>query len=424
MEFHAIRSVFFAILFCCVPFMIPKTMRFFRGMKNYRPLPVSEEKARFAVIIPARNESKVIGANLCAIENSDYPEDKYEIYVIVESRDDPTVQICAGYQNVRCVLRKRLSDVGKGYALDECIRDIFRENDTFDAFLILDADNVIGKKFLSGMNDAYQAGYDAACGNRNNKDWNASLVSSASALTFTALNSVLNKPKSACGLNVTMSGTGFFVRADRLRALGGWPFHSLTEDYEFSTYALCNGLKTCYVENAMYYDEQPLTMRQSIVQRTRWVKGFFSVCYRYHKNKKEAVRKDRSLLSKKDFVGGLPVLVAVFDLLGYLCCLVGFVAHGLWMRDGTVRFYLSRLGTVLLVVYIAIALFTVCLFRVNGKYIRITKRNEVNTILFHPVFLASYVIVAIRALFVRSSWEVVEHSINMENSDFEEDILL
>ncbi|MBQ7226435.1 MAG: glycosyltransferase family 2 protein [Clostridia bacterium] len=373
----------------------------------------SEKRTSFAVIIPARNESAVIESNLSALYKSNYPKEYFHPYVIVESMDDPTVEICKKYDGVSVFLRQNLANTGKGHALDECISNIFKENDVYDAFLILDADNVVTPDFLSKMSDAFQAGYEAACGNRNNKDWNASAVSSSSALTFTIINSIQNKSKTALGLGITFTGTGFFVSAEILRRLGGWKFYSLTEDYEFSTFAMCNGVKSCFVEDAIYYDEQPRTWWQSIIQRTRWVKGYFVVRIGYRKMKKEYAKR---MPKNKDIqimrFGTMPMLVLAIDAIAYVVnSIVGAIVSAA-LGWGIAHLFLIRIIIVLGLVYLIIMLLTVYLFHIEKGRASITSKNKVKTVFYHPIYLASYVVAALRALFIKNRWEVVEHSIN------------
>ena len=61
--------------------------------KKPKRLPRSFNYAKFALLIPARNESKVIRNILNACSKLSYPRDKFEVYVIVESKDDPTCNI-------------------------------------------------------------------------------------------------------------------------------------------------------------------------------------------------------------------------------------------------------------------------------------------------------------------------------------------
>jgi cellulose synthase/poly-beta-1,6-N-acetylglucosamine synthase-like glycosyltransferase len=372
-------------------------------------------QARFAVIVPARNESAVIEGNLRALQNADYPAELRKTYVIVESMQDPTVAICAKYPNTEIYLRRNYDRPGKGPALDECLKSIFATGEEFDAVLLMDADNVIAPNFFSRLNDAYLAGYDAACGKRNNKDWNSSATSAASGLIFTVINTLQNKVKAARGMNVVFTGTGFYIRYDILKQLGGWPFVTMTEDYEFSTYALCNGIKTTYVEDAIYYDEQPTGLWQSILQRTRWVKGFFSVQKRYRRMKKEyAKRTPKSKDIRFMKMGTVPMLGVAIDLLVYLfVCIGGAVYTGI-VHNGWLWSYLLRLGCWVACVYVVILLFTAWLFFVEREDIRISRWNKLKAVLFNPIYLFTFVIAVCRIPLIKNKWEVIRHHSNAE----------
>lgn len=410
--FFYIEFVSFCLLAICLLCFCFLGVLHIRAKKVKLEIKPKDKKTKFAVIIPARYESKVIDTNLNALYNANYPKEFLDIYVIVESMNDPTVELCKKYERVKIFLRTNLENEGKGHALDECINDIFANNDIYDAFLILDADNVITPEFLNKMSDAYQAGYDAACGKRNNKDWNSSWVSSSSCLTFTAINSIQNKKKTAMGLSVTFTGTGFFVSCNVLRKLGGWKFFSLTEDYEFSTFVMCNGIKNCYVEDAVFYDEQPKSLRQSIIQRTRWIKGYFSVRIGYRKMKKEFSKnnpKNNNILMMR--LGSLPALAAVIDIIAYLVFSVAGLVFSVVFGNGYAVYFLLRIGIVLGLIYLIMMIATVVLLKIEGDKIKITFRNKVKTVLLHPFFLITYVVSALRALFTKSKWEVIEHSI-------------
>lgn len=374
-------------------------------------IPPAAPQTRFAVIIPARNESRVIEGNLRALQNADYPAELVKTYVIVEDMEDPTVEICKKYFNTEIYLRRNYDRAGKGPALDECLKSVFASDEQFDAVLFLDADNVITPQFLARLNDAYVAGYDAACGKRNNADWNSSATSAASGLTFMVINTLQNKAKADRGMNVMFTGTGFYIRYDILKKLGGWPFSTMTEDYEFSTYALCNGITTTYLEDVIYYDEQPAGLWQSILQRTRWVKGFFSVRCRYHRMKKEYAKnqpKSKDIRFMK--WGAVPMLAAAIDVVVYLFLVVGGIVYTAIAQNGYLGSYLLRLGVLLGTVYVLIALFTVWLFYLERKDIHITRRNKIKTVFFHPIYLFTYLIAICRIPLIKNKWEVIEHT--------------
>lgn len=404
----------------CLCFLLVGIVRFFVGYFKKSSVIHSEKKAKFAIIIAARDESKVIEANLKSIEKCDYPKDLYDIYLIVESKDDPTIEISKKFTdlNIHIFYRVNLNNVGKGFALDECLKYIYTSNDIYDAFMILDADNLISKNFISRMNDAYQCGYDIACGKRENKDWNASTVCGASALTFTIINTIQNKPKMNFGMNVLISGTGFYFKASVLRDYCGWPFHTLTEDYELTNYSIVHNLKSGYVEDAIFYDEQPLTMKQSIIQRTRWIKGYFTVQKKYKKDKIEVLKKNSKNRNMwYQIIGGIPMITLGIALLVYLLILFVLFICDLVMKDTHYWEYLSRMIYLVVAIYLFFILFTIYLFILDRKTIKIKKFQRLKVIFYHPIFMTSYAYAAIRALFVKPTWDKIEHTINKDENE-------
>ena len=390
-----------------------------RGSKRQSVgIPHSENKTSFAVLIPARYESRVIETNLMALEKLDYPKDKIYTYVIVEDMSDPTVEICRKYENTEVFLRTNLENEGKGHALDECVRYVLGLEKKYDAFMVLDADNVVSPDFFTKMSDAYQAGYEATCGRRDNKDWNGSWVCSTSCLIFTAINSVQNKKRASLGTSITFTGTGFYVATHVLEKLGGWKFFSLTEDYEFSTYAMCNDVKTYYIDDAVYFDEQPHTLGQSIKQRTRWIKGYFAVRFGYRRAKREYARthpKSKNIALMR--LGSLPLLAGAIDIIAYLIfSIVGLIVSAA-VQNGYIGYFLVRSCALFALIYVILMIVTVWLLAVEGKRINMSKRSKVRAVLVHPLYLLTYVIAAVRALFTKKKWEVIEHVSATEVSD-------
>ena len=200
-----------------------------RFNENY-PQKKRNKLTNFCILIPARDESKVIEDLLKSIKEQTKKVNMKDVYVIVESNLDPTVSIALNYQ-ASIFIRKHLNLKRKGYALDECIKDILAKGKKYDAYFILDADNVLDKDFLKEMEKSYQEGYDIASGYRNLKNGNDSIISACSGITFAFLNSNGNETKSKQSRNITLSGTGLYISGDIVNKWASFPFHSLTEDY-------------------------------------------------------------------------------------------------------------------------------------------------------------------------------------------------
>ena len=242
------------------------------GKNKPKPLPEEDQKRdpHFAVLIPARDESKVIEGLFKDLCRQTQKVPAQDIYVIIESPDDPTAKLAAKYgMTVR--LRKNMGPGRrcKGCALEEVVEDIWPK--LYDAYFIFDADNRVDKDFFKEMTKTWRQGYDIGIGFRNIKNpVNAMAV--ASGMIFTALNVLGNKMRTRRNMTCNVTGTGFYISGRVLNQLKTYPFHTLTEDYELSLYACVNNLTCCYNDKAVFYDEQPTDYNQYFKQRVRWVK--------------------------------------------------------------------------------------------------------------------------------------------------------
>ena len=70
-----------------------------------------------------------------------------------------------------------------------------------------------------------------------------------------------------------VSGTGYLFSREVMLQGNGWPFHSLSEDTEFTVNSILQGHRIGYCGEAELFDEQPTSLVQSCRQRMRWVRG-------------------------------------------------------------------------------------------------------------------------------------------------------
>ena len=78
-----------------------------------------------------------------------------DVYIIVEDKSDPTVDIAKKYKST-IFIRKRLDLKRKGYAIDELIKYLEEKKKYYNAYFILDADNVLDENFLLEMEKSYK----------------------------------------------------------------------------------------------------------------------------------------------------------------------------------------------------------------------------------------------------------------------------
>ena len=237
---------------------------------------------RFAVLIAARNEEAVIGKLIDSIKAQSYPGRLVKIFVAADNCTDATAEAARSH-GAEVYERYDMTRRGKGYALDFLLREIkLRGHGRFDGYIVLDADNVLDRDFILHMNETFSAGHDIVTCYRSSKNYGDNWISAGYALWFLRESRYLNSARARLGSSCGVSGTGFLFSQAVLDAQGGgWPFHLLTEDIEFTIDNVTRGMKVGYCPDAIAYDEQPISFRQSWAQRLRWSRGYLQVFKKY-----------------------------------------------------------------------------------------------------------------------------------------------
>ena len=338
---------------------------------------VKNRFSKYAIIIPARDESEVITRTLDAIKIQNKKMDN--TYVIIEDKKDPTYKIAEEY-GANVYIRKKPIKHTKGNAIDECIKEILK-NKHYDLYFILDADNIIEKDFIKKMLAYWKEGYEVASAYRNTLNANT-WVSISSGLLFAAQNVLLNRYRKLFNLPLILCGSGFYIDGRVIEKLGGFPFFSLTEDFEVSLYIEDNNLSNKLALDCMYLDEQPLTLKASINQRVRWLKGVFT----------NTKKRKKSLTS------------TLYDLTLSLAAL-------LLVLFSIELIFLFGLLKGLLLIYLVTMLITIITLMIDNERIRLNNFQKIKCIIFNPLFLYSYIICVIKALFKKDiTWTKTKHT--------------
>jgi len=152
---------------------------------------------------------------------------------------------------------------------------------------------VVDGGFFQAVNNALAAGYGVAQGYRDSKNPDDNWVAGCTSIFFWFMNRFFNHARFALSMSAQLNGTGFMVSADTICKLG-WDTRTLTEDQEFTGICAMNGVRIGWMEDAVTYDEQPITLRDSFVQRRRWGAGTLQCFIHYGRELVRAIREKRS----------------------------------------------------------------------------------------------------------------------------------
>ncbi|WP_102692179.1 glycosyltransferase family 2 protein [Rummeliibacillus pycnus] len=260
--------------------------QFIISLAGYKKRKVETEKKHapektFAVLVAAHNEEKVIAPLLDNLNNLDYPKELYDVFVICDNCTDCTAQI-ASEHGVHAM--KRFDEVrkGKGYAVEWMLNQLWQRDRQFDAVVIFDADNLVSENFLHEMNNKLLNGHRVIQGYVETKNPYDSWVTLSYAISYWFMNRLWQQARENWGMPNTLAGTGMCFDAALLKEMG-WNATSLTEDVEFTARCVIQGIYPTWANDAIIYDEKPITLRSSIRQRIRWIRGHTECARRYMK---------------------------------------------------------------------------------------------------------------------------------------------
>lgn len=257
----------FLEIFVCYKFFYYMVGFFFT--RKFKP---AKNKHKYAIVIPARNEEAVIGNLLDSINRQDYPKELITTFVVADNCTDNTAKV-AREKGAICYERFNDRERTKGFALQFLFKKIDEDYgiDSFEGYFVFDSDNLLNKDYVTKMNDSFDSGEKIITSYRNTKNFDENWVASTYALHWLRSIRYRHRTRSFFHLATNIQGTGFLFANELVK--DGWNYTSLTEDRAFTADAVAHGYQISYNNEAMFYDEQPTSLKIALRQRTRWSKG-------------------------------------------------------------------------------------------------------------------------------------------------------
>lgn len=291
-----------------------------------------EPKNRFAILVPAHNEEKLLPDLLSSLAELAYPKALYTVHVVADNCTDQTAQV-AERSGAMTHVRTDSNNIGKGCALQWLFEQITQSDDTFDAALILDADSIVSTNFLAVMDAKLQDGANAIQAYYAVRDADSSWATGLRAAALAVLHYLRPQGRMILGLSAGLKGNGMVFRRTIL-ANHAWSA-SVTEDIHYHMSLLLAGERVIFAPDAIVWAEIPTGLSDSNTQNERWEQGRLEMAKAYVpallKRTLFPGAKGNGLSRSVLFDGAMEHIIPPFSILIGLNILAMMLSLGLWI---------------------------------------------------------------------------------------------
>lgn len=233
------------------------------------------------LLVPLFRERDVAGALVQRLSELDYPSDRLDVCLVLET-DDATTQRALAQTQLPSWMRAIRVPLGTlqtkpralNYALSFAKGSIIGVYDAEDA-PARDQLHIVVQRFA-------QAGPDVAClqGRLDFYNSHSNWLSRCFTVEYATWFRIMLPGFERLGLAIPLGGTTLFFRREILEELGGWDAHNVTEDADLGIRLARHGYRTEIIDSVTQ-EEANARAWPWIKQRSRWLKGY-AITYCVH----------------------------------------------------------------------------------------------------------------------------------------------
>jgi glycosyltransferase XagB len=365
----------------------------------------------YTVLVPAYREANVIGGLMANLAALDYPVEKLEILVLLESDDEETIAAARAARPPSTVRLVVVPDAQPKTKPKACNVGLFLARG--ELLVIYDAEDRPEPQQLRKAVAAFErAGEQTVCVQARLRYWNdaTNLLTRMFALEYGYWFGTMLPGLDRLRLPIPLGGTSNHFRVEALRTLVGWDPHNVTEDADLGLRAAVEGYRVGVIDSDTE-EEACAEVRPWIRQRTRWIKGYMQTALVHTRSPRRLVRQ----VGLRDTFGFL--LLIAGTPLTFLLAPVMWVGTAAWYAFGEPHLPLVNSG-----VFWTIALIN--LIAGNGVMIALNLLGAVRCqgwrsapyALLNPFYWVLHSIAAWRALvqLIRNPfyWEKTPHGLD------------
>jgi len=281
--------------------------------------PSEDYQPSVSVLIPAHNESRVIGRILRRMTELTYPKNKLQVIVVDDGSTDSTGKIVEQYAREFGYIEVVSRSQEQGGHGKPAVLNAGTKHAKNEIMVCFDADyypqrGIIEKlvaRFVDPKVGAVQGRVTVLNEPRN-------LVTRLVALERIGGYRVDQEARDELRLIPQFGGTVGAVRRELLERLGGWDESILAEDTDLTFRVCLAGYKVRYVNDAECYEEAVDSWRAYWKQRHRWARGHMQCAFKHL----WGVLKSRNLTFWQKVDGLLLLNVYFLPILTLLSCYV------------------------------------------------------------------------------------------------------
>lgn len=214
------------------------------------------------VIIPAHNEEATIEQTVRSCLDQTYPIQ--QVIVVADGCTDATAE--RARQAGAVVIE------GQGGS-KAAAQNIALPYVTSDLVLAIDGDATLNAPAVAFMVDTMNAGSVGTCPAALPKD-TSTIYSQYRTLYHAVANGWMRRMQDVLGRQLVLSGMANCHRTDVLRAMGGFPDDTITEDFNLTWTLHRRGYPVAFTPKAFVYTQEPTSLRELLSQMHRWTSGF------------------------------------------------------------------------------------------------------------------------------------------------------
>lgn len=245
----------------------------------------------FSIMVPLFQEPEITQHLIGQLGRLDYPRDRLEVCLIVES-DDLSTQASLRQLNLPSWMRIVVVPDGRLRTKPRALN--YAMNFAHGSIIgVYDAEDAPEPRQLRTVARVFsQSDSSVACVQGCLDYYNASSnwLSRCFALEYASWFRVILPGYARMGLVVPLGGTTLFFRRDVLKELGSWDAHNVTEDADLGVRLARRGYRTVFT-SSVTLEEANARAWPWIKQRSRWLKGY-AVTYAVHMRRPLALLRE------------------------------------------------------------------------------------------------------------------------------------